>query len=134
MTDFDHALQDAWRRADTKRAWIKVVLSATIQFKARHRRLLNEVTKIVELVMSRDILLMNNIIPFLDLPLHMFDGEEYGDDDYDEGYSGDSNSSSYDSFSLSEEDNQQEVEEGSSDEQKGEEDTEKGKKRRKVLP
>ena len=125
MTDFDHALQDAWRRADTKRAWIKVVLSATIQFKARHRRLLNEVTKIVELVMSRDILLMNNIIPFLDLPLHMFDGEEYGDGDYDEGYSdGDSNSSSYDSFS--EEDNQQEVEEGSGDKQKGEEDTAKG--------
>ena len=57
------------------RIWILMVLTGIIEYKAKHRALLNSATAILQTILPNDVV-MNNVIPFLDLPLYKFDGEE----------------------------------------------------------
>ena len=55
--------------------WIAAVLITIIDYKKEHRDLLNSATAILQSVLPNDIV-MNNVIPFLNLPLYKFDGED----------------------------------------------------------
>ena len=57
------------------RRWITNVLRKIIYYKVEHRRLLNEAVSRLQLALPHDIV-MNNVVPFLTLPHHKFDGEE----------------------------------------------------------
>ena len=64
------------------REWIRSVLSKIIYYKAQHRRLLKEAAATLQLFLPNDTV-VNNVLPFVELPAHTFDGEE--DDDWLEG-------------------------------------------------
>ena len=66
---------DDGRKAIALRMWIRLVLSKIIDYKAQHRRLLNEAASRLQLVLPNHIVL-NNVLPFVELPLHTFDREE----------------------------------------------------------
>ena len=74
------------------RQWISDVLRKMINYKSQHCRLLNEAAYRLQLVLPHDIV-MNNVVPFLKLPHHKFDGEEEiderddGNESIDETYS-----------------------------------------------
>jgi len=61
------------------RMWIRSVLRNIVRYKARHHRLLNEVATLQQ-AFPKDIML-NSILPFLELPSHTFEGEVYGEED-----------------------------------------------------
>ena len=67
--------------------WIRSVLRKIVHYKAEHQRLLNEgVETTLQLVLPKDIV-MNNVIPFLELPSFTFevgDNEEEEEDSDDE--------------------------------------------------
>eukprot|EP00984_Skeletonema_dohrnii_P000701 scaffold211_cov83-Skeletonema_dohrnii-CCMP3373.AAC.7 len=62
------------------RGWIRSVLGKIIHYQAEHRRYLNEeIATALQLVLPQDIV-MNNVLPFVYLPLYTFevvDEEEY---------------------------------------------------------
>ena len=62
------------------REWISSVLSKIIHYKAQHRRLVNEAATVLSDILPNDIL-TNNILPFISLPSHTFDGEDYHNGD-----------------------------------------------------
>ena len=62
------------------RGWIARVLRKIIRYKALHGRLLNEAVAVLPLDKLLEDNVMNNVLPFLALPLHVFEGEE----DYEE--------------------------------------------------
>ena len=66
---------DAGFKAIVIRDWIKRVLDKIIRYKARHRYHLKEAATSLQPALPVDIV-MNSVIPFLELPPHMFDGEE----------------------------------------------------------
>ena len=55
--------------------WIARVLKKVIRYKAQHRHIVNEACSILQLSLPNDIV-MNSVLPFLELPKHMFEGEE----------------------------------------------------------
>lgn len=137
---------DVGGKAAIIRGWMKFLLRKIIRYKVAHRRLLEEAATILELELALpNDTVMNNVLPFLDLPLHRFDGEEnesIGD-----------NGSNGDTFSSSEENGNEETEhededgEGEDDycnndesssrtavnhEEEEEQDNEEGRKRRKM--
>ena len=57
------------------RAWIRSVLSKIIHYKVEHQRILDGAAATLQLVLPQDIVL-DSILPFLQLPSHTFDGEE----------------------------------------------------------
>ena len=57
------------------REWINSVLSKIIQYKAMHRQLLKEAAPILRQSLRKNII-TNNVLSFLELPSHTFDGEE----------------------------------------------------------
>ena len=57
------------------RECIELVLSKIIAYKAQHRRLLNEAAAVHQQFLP-DETVMNNVLPFVELPAHTFDGEE----------------------------------------------------------
>ena len=80
------------KKAIVLRRWVRNVLRKIIYYKSRHRRLLKEAESRLQLALPHDIV-MNNIVPFLKLPQHTFDGEEEiyescdGNDSIDGSYS-----------------------------------------------
>ena len=74
------------------RQWITDVLNKIITYKYQHRCLLNEAVRMLQLVLSQDIV-MNSVAPFLTLPHHTFDGEDEAENVCIDGYTDESYSS-----------------------------------------
>ena len=56
------------------REWMDRVLHKIVGYKAQHRHILNEATALLQLSLPNDVV-TNNIMSFLELPSHTFDGE-----------------------------------------------------------
>ena len=56
------------------RGWIRSVLGKIINYKAEHRRLLNKAVINLPIILPQDVV-MNNVLPFLELPSHKFEVE-----------------------------------------------------------
>jgi len=68
---------DVGGKAEAIRTWIRSVLRKVIHYKAEHQRLLDEeVATTLEHSLSQDIV-MNNVLPFLELPSYTFEVEDY---------------------------------------------------------
>ncbi len=52
--------------------WIRLVLRKLDRYRAKHQVVLNEAATTLQLALPRDIV-MNGVLPFLDLPLHSFE-------------------------------------------------------------
>ena len=50
------------------------------RYKAEHRLLLNVAASTLQLTLPNDIV-MNSVVPFLELPEHTFEGEDLEEDD-----------------------------------------------------
>eukprot|EP00984_Skeletonema_dohrnii_P009050 scaffold3398_cov84-Skeletonema_dohrnii-CCMP3373.AAC.5 len=72
-------LDDGGGKAEAVQLWIRSVLHKIIDYKAQHRSLLNEVASLQQ-AFPKDLVL-NNILPFLELPSHTFEGEVYGEEE-----------------------------------------------------
>ena len=57
------------------RDWIDRVLSKIIRYKTQHRELLEETAETLQHVVPKIVLVMNNVLSFLEFPAHTFDGE-----------------------------------------------------------
>ena len=57
------------------RHWVAQVLDKDVDYKARHRQIMREAATTIMAILPNDIV-MNSVLPFLDLPSHTFDGEE----------------------------------------------------------
>ena len=57
------------------RTWISAVLRKYNNYKAEHRRYVNEAAATLQLALPNDIV-HKNILPFVELPPHTFDGED----------------------------------------------------------
>ena len=57
------------------RSWMKRILRKINRYKTKHRNLLNEAATLLGHSLPNDIV-ANNVLPFLELPSHKFDGEE----------------------------------------------------------
>ena len=83
----DDISNDVGEKARAIRRWIRSVLRKIIHYEAEHHQILNEAGPALNLVLHGDIV-MNNILPFLELPSHMFEVEvrdhEDGESDCDE--------------------------------------------------
>jgi len=97
---------DVGRKAMVMRTWIRSVLRKIIHYQAEHQRYLNEeIATALPPALPRDIV-MNNVLPFLELPSHTFelvDHEEEVDDsvreeEVEEEEQGDDNAHSDDDF------------------------------------
>eukprot|EP00984_Skeletonema_dohrnii_P013646 scaffold5664_cov94-Skeletonema_dohrnii-CCMP3373.AAC.2 len=66
---------DTGGKARAVRMWISSVLHKIVDYKAQHRRLLNEAATILQHALPNDIV-NENVLPFLELPSHTFEGEE----------------------------------------------------------
>ena len=62
-------------KAQAIRTWIRTVLRKIIDYKAAHRRYVNEAAATLQSSLPNDIVL-KNVFPFLDLPSYTFDGED----------------------------------------------------------
>jgi len=81
MVEMDEDI--AGEKAIAIRSWIRSVLGKIIAYKAEHRRLLDEdVAPTLQRVVPQDIV-MNSILPFLELPPHVFEVEDDEDSDDD---------------------------------------------------
>ncbi|KAK1737799.1 leucine-rich repeat domain-containing protein [Skeletonema marinoi] len=63
---------DEGEKALAIRTWIRSVLDRIIRYKAQHQHLLDEAATSLQLVLPQDIV-MNNVLPFLDLPSYTFE-------------------------------------------------------------
>eukprot|EP00984_Skeletonema_dohrnii_P005391 scaffold1897_cov74-Skeletonema_dohrnii-CCMP3373.AAC.3 len=68
-------LFDVGGKAQTVQLWISSVLSTIVQYKAQHRSYLNEAATALQLASPNDAVL-ENVLPFLELPSYMFEGED----------------------------------------------------------
>ena len=74
-------------KARAIKRWIRSLLSKLVHYKAEHQRLLGEMETSLQLALPREIV-MNNIIPFLELPPHKLTvwrsrrSSYLGDEDY----------------------------------------------------
>jgi hypothetical protein len=66
---------DVGEKAQAIRTWIRSVHRKIIQYKAEHRRYLNEAAATLQPALPNDIL-FKNVLPFLELPSYTFDGED----------------------------------------------------------
>eukprot|EP00985_Skeletonema_marinoi_P014169 scaffold7132_cov79-Skeletonema_marinoi.AAC.1 len=71
----DWSRDDAGGKAQAVRMWIRSVLRNIIQYKAQHRRYLNEAATTLQLDLPNHVVL-ENILPFLELPSYTFEGED----------------------------------------------------------
>ena len=62
-------------KAKAIRRWIRSVLRKYTHYEAEHRRCVNEAAAILQSALPNDIL-HKNILPFLELPTHTFEGED----------------------------------------------------------
>ena len=70
---FDEGVFDEGGKAQAIRTWIRSVIGKIIHYQAEHQRLLDEeVATTLQLALPRDIV-MNNVLPFLELPSYTFE-------------------------------------------------------------
>ena len=69
--EYGDAEDDEGEKAREIRRWIRSVLRKIINFQAEHQRILDEAATTVQLVVPQDIVI-NNVLPFLELPSHTF--------------------------------------------------------------
>ena len=62
-------------KANAIRRWIRSVLRKVVRYKAKHQRVLDGAATTIQLALPQDIV-MNSVLPFLQLPSYSFDGEE----------------------------------------------------------
>eukprot|EP00984_Skeletonema_dohrnii_P017728 scaffold8141_cov139-Skeletonema_dohrnii-CCMP3373.AAC.5 len=74
-TLFSDNNHDAGGKAQTVQLWISSVLGKIVQYKAEHRRYLNEAATTLQTYLPNDILL-ENVLPFVELPSYTFQGED----------------------------------------------------------
>ena len=67
---------DIGEKAQAIRRWIRSVLRKIIHYQAEHQRVLNEATTTLELVIPHYDIVMNNVLPFLQLPSCTFEVED----------------------------------------------------------
>ena len=79
---------DIGGKAQAIRVWIRSVLGKIVHYQAEHRRLLDEAASTLQLALPQD-LLMNNVLPFLELPPHTFEVEDHVDDEEEDTEGGD---------------------------------------------
>eukprot|EP00986_Skeletonema_menzelii_P002936 scaffold852_cov187-Skeletonema_menzelii.AAC.1 len=82
--DWDDDVGDPGEKGQEIRRWIRSVLGKIIDYQVEHRRLLEEdiATALLELVLPNNDIVMNNVLPFLELPSHTFElVDEEGDSD-----------------------------------------------------
>eukprot|EP00986_Skeletonema_menzelii_P015767 scaffold12636_cov88-Skeletonema_menzelii.AAC.2 len=84
--DWDDDDGDPGEKGQTIRRWIRSVLRKIIDYQVEHRRLLEEdvATTLLELVLPNNDIVMNNVLPFLELPSHTFELVDDEDDSDDE--------------------------------------------------
>ena len=70
-------------KAATIGGWIIVVLRKINHYKTEHQRMLGEAGSSLQHVLPHDIV-MNNVVPFLELPPHTFEVEDPGTDDQED--------------------------------------------------
>ena len=66
---------NAGEKAQEIRAWIRSVLHKIVHYKAQHRRHLDAAASALHSALPNDIIL-KNVLPFVELPSHTFDGED----------------------------------------------------------
>ncbi len=82
--DDDDNDDDEGEMARLIRGWIRSALRKIIRYQAEHQRLLTEeVATALQLALPRDIV-MNNVLPFLELQSHTYEVEEYPEDEDDD--------------------------------------------------
>ena len=121
------------------REWIRYVLEAIIDYKAWHRCFLNDASSALQLALPNDIV-TNNVVLFLELPLHTFDGEgedEEEDEDEDEYTSESEEDNVEDEEDNDEDDSHEQLQDESvpddrEDDEAQQHDDEGGRKRRKT--
>lgn len=124
------------------REWSRHVLHKIVNYKAQHRNLLDEAVSALQLVLPDDIM-TNNVLPFLELPSHIFDGEDGENEEEGINSSGDGNEYIFDEYGgdgeeeKDEDNNHDEVYNAPADgvddeEQQQQQDDEGGRKRRKT--
>jgi hypothetical protein len=75
---------DAGEMALAIRTWIRSVLGKIIPYKAEHQRFVDEAATSLQLALPRDIV-MNNVLPFLELPSYTFELENHEEEEGNEG-------------------------------------------------
>ena len=70
-------------KAQVIRRWISSVLRKIVHYKSEHRRIMDEAAAALQFVLPQDIVL-KNVLSFLELPSHTFDGEDDENEDRDE--------------------------------------------------
>eukprot|EP00985_Skeletonema_marinoi_P015690 scaffold8174_cov74-Skeletonema_marinoi.AAC.1 len=81
-----NSYNDEGEKAQTVQLWISSVLSTIVQYKARHRSYLNEAAATLQSVLPNEAaatlqlalpneIVLNNVLPFLELPSYTFEGE-----------------------------------------------------------
>eukprot|EP00986_Skeletonema_menzelii_P019992 scaffold29822_cov234-Skeletonema_menzelii.AAC.2 len=74
--DEDYDEGDPGEKAQTIRRWIRSVLGKIIDYQVEHRRLLEEdIATALEIAVSNNDIVLNNVVPFLELPSHTFELE-----------------------------------------------------------
>mmetsp|Transcript_12101 Transcript_12101/g.17393 ORF Transcript_12101/g.17393 Transcript_12101/m.17393 type:complete len:103 (-) Transcript_12101:245-553(-) len=78
--EYDYDIEDdtPGEKAQTIRWWIRSVLDKMIHYTAEHQRVLDVAAATLELISPRD-LVMNNVLPLLELPPHRFGVEDHED-------------------------------------------------------
>eukprot|EP00984_Skeletonema_dohrnii_P018939 scaffold8973_cov75-Skeletonema_dohrnii-CCMP3373.AAC.11 len=66
---------DDGAKAQAIETWIQSVLRKIINYKTEHHSYLNEAANTLQLALPSDIV-MKNVLPFLELPPYMFEGED----------------------------------------------------------
>ncbi len=73
---------EAGENALAIQTWIRSALRKIVHYKAEHRRMLDEAATALHCALPRDII-VNNVLSFLALPLHTFDGEDQEMNEHD---------------------------------------------------
>ncbi len=70
--------EDAGEKALQIRIWIRSVIREVLYYKDEHQRIMGETTTTLQLLLPHDIV-VNNVLSFLELPLHTFELEDLED-------------------------------------------------------
>ena len=73
---------DEGEKAREIRMWIRSVLRKIIHYQAEHQRFVNEAGSTLHHALPHDIM-MNNVLPFLELPSYTFEVEDHEDEEDD---------------------------------------------------
>ena len=76
----DFSINVAGEKTRVIREWMGRVLHKIVSYKAQHRRVLNEAASTFQHVLPNDIV-TKNVMSFLELPSHTFEGEDDGSDE-----------------------------------------------------